>query len=70
MLVGVFQVGDQVIENRSEIRGDSLVQDLIFWRAAVSRTTNGSGPNGERGAPVSSFRVVGRQRSAFVRSAR
>jgi hypothetical protein len=68
MLVGVFQVGDQVIESRSEIRGDSLVQDLIFWRAAAARTTNGSGPNGERGAPVLSFRVAGRQRSAFVRS--
>ncbi len=67
MLVGVFQVGDQVIESRSEIRGDSLVQDLIFWRAAAARTTNGSGPNGERGAPVLSFRVAGRQRSAFVR---
>lgn len=70
MLVGVFQVGDQVIESRSEIRGDSLVQDLIFWRAAAARTTNGSGPNGERGAPVLSFRVAGRQRSAFVRSGR
>lgn len=70
MLVGVFQVGDQVIENRSEIRGDSLIQDLIFWRAAVSRTTSGTGPNGERGAPVSSFRIIGRQRSAFVRGAR
>lgn len=70
MLVSVFQVGDQVIENRSEIRGDSLVQDLIFWRSAASRTTNGTGPNGERGAPVLAFRVVGRQRSAFVRDKR
>jgi len=70
MLVGVFQVGDQVIESRSEIRGDSLVQDLIFWRATVSRTTQGSGPNGERGTPVQSFRVAGRQRSAFVRNTR
>jgi hypothetical protein len=68
MLVGVFQVGDQVLESRSEIRGDSLVQDLIFWRTVAARTTNGSGPNGERGAPVLSFRVAGRQRSAFVRS--
>lgn len=36
--------------------------------AAAARTTNGSGPNGERGTPVLSFRVAGRQRSAFVRS--
>jgi hypothetical protein len=70
MLVGVFQVGEQVIESRSEIRGDSLVQDLIFWRAMAARTTNGTGPNGERGAPVQSFRVAGRQRSAFIRARR
>jgi len=70
MLVSVFQVGDQVIENRTEMRGDSLVQDLIFWRSAAVRTTGGSGPNGERGTPVMAFRVVGRQRSAFVRVSR
>ncbi len=70
MLVSVFQVGEQVIESRSEIRGDSLLQDLIFWRSVAVRTTRGAGPNGERGTPVLAFRVAGRQRSAFVRDRR
>jgi len=67
MLVSVFQVGEQVIESRSEIRGDSLVQDLIFWHSLAARATRGSGSNGERGTPVMAFRVAGRQRSVFVR---
>ncbi len=67
MLVSVFQVGDQMIENRTSMQSDSLVQDLIFWKATPIRTSKGTGPNGEQGAAVVSFRVSGRQRSVFVR---
>jgi hypothetical protein len=62
MLVSVFQVGDQWIENRVSAHSDSLVQDLIYWTNTPVRTTGGTGPNGERGAPVMAFRVGGRQR--------
>jgi hypothetical protein len=70
MLVSVFQVGEQVIENRTEVRGDTLVQDLLAWRRTAVRETRGTGPNGEQGAPVSSFRVTSRQRSVLVRAGR
>jgi hypothetical protein len=67
MLVSVFQVGDQLLENRWTLQGDSLVQDLIFWKSTAVRTTNGAGPNGERGTPVMAFRVSGRQRTVFAK---
>lgn len=70
MLVSVFQVGEQVIENRTEVRGDTLTQDLIAWRRAPVRETRSAVPNGEQGAPVTSFRVTSRQRSVLVRAGR
>jgi hypothetical protein len=66
-LISVFQVGDQVLETRVSLQADSLVQDLIFWSSSAVKTTEGSGPNGERGTPVTSFRVTGRQRMAMTR---
>jgi hypothetical protein len=66
-LVSVFRVGLQVLETRVSLQADSLVQDLIFWSATPVNTTTGSGPNGERGTAVTSFRVSGRQRIAMSR---
>ncbi len=70
ILVSVFQVGDQLIENRIGVQGDSLVQDLIFWKSTPIRSVQGAGPNGEKGTPVLSFRVSGRQRLALARDRR
>jgi len=69
MLISVFQVGEQMLENRYAMHGDSLVQDLVFWKNTAVRTTGGTGPNGERGTPVMGFRVGGRQRVVLLRDA-
>jgi hypothetical protein len=65
--VSVFSVADQYIENRTSVRGDTLVQELIAWKNTPQRTTGGTGANGERGMAVSAFRVSGVQRSVLVR---
>ncbi len=67
MLVSVFSVADQYIENRTSVRGDTLVQELIAWKNTPLRTSGGAGPNGERGMPVSAFRVSSVQRGVLVR---
>lgn len=69
ILISVFSVADQYIENRTSVRGDTLVQELIAWKNTPIRTTGGAGPNGERGMPVSAFRVSTVQRSMLVRVA-
>jgi hypothetical protein len=66
-LVSVFRVGEQVLESRYAIVGDSLVHDITWWSPTPSTTTIGRGPNGEQGVPVTSHRVLGRQRAAFAR---
>lgn len=67
MLVSVFQVGDQVLESRYALQGDSLVHDIVWWSATPSSRSRGTGANAERGAEVLSFRVGGRQRAVFTR---
>lgn len=67
MLVSVFQVGNQVLESRYALQGDSLVHDIVWWSATPSSRSRGSGANAEQGAEVLSFRVEGRQRAVFTR---
>src|SRR5690349_21340837 len=62
-LISVFQVGDRVLESRYALRGDTLVHDIVWWSAKPLPAMQGEGPNAERGAAVSSFRVEGRQRA-------
>lgn len=66
-LVSVFRVGEQVLESRYAMVGDSLVHDITWWSPAPATTTTGRGPNGEQGVPVMSHRILGRQRAAFAR---
>jgi hypothetical protein len=67
MLVSVFQVGDQVLESRHSMQGDSLVHDIVWWSATPSSRSRGAGANAEQGAEVRSFRVGGRQRAVLTR---
>jgi len=67
MLVSVFQVGDQVLESRYALQGDSLVHDIVWWSATPSSRSRGTGANAEQGAEVLSFRVGGRQRAVLTR---
>ena len=66
-LVSVFQVGERVLESRYTLRGDTLVHDLMWWNAKPVSQMKGEGPNAERGARVSSFRVEGRQQAVMTR---
>jgi hypothetical protein len=66
-LISVFQVGERVLESRYELRGDTLVHDLVWWSAKPVTSRKGDGPNAERGAAVLSFRVEGRQRAVMTR---
>jgi hypothetical protein len=67
VLESVFEVGDQVLASRYQLRGDTLVHDLSWWPRTPSSRTSGTGPNGEGGMPVMSFEVRGRQRSVMTR---
>jgi len=67
-LVSVFQVGERILESRYTLRGDTLVHDLMWWNAKPLTQTKGQGPNAERGATVSSFRVEGRQQAVMTRT--
>ena len=66
-LISVFQVGNRVLESRYALRGDTLVHDIVWWSATPLPPVTGTGPNAERGAAVSSFRVEGRQRAEMTR---
>lgn len=66
-LVSVFQVGSRVLESREEVRGDTLVQDLVWWSATPSGRVRGAGANAEQGAEVLLYRVEGRQRMVMKR---
>jgi len=66
-LVSVFQVGSRVLESREEVRGDTLVQDLVWWSATPSGRVRGAGANAEQGAEVLLYRVEGRQRMVMRR---
>jgi hypothetical protein len=66
-LISVFQVGNRVLESRYALRGDTLVHDIVWWSATPVTAMKGEGPNAERGAAVSSFRVEGRQRAEMTR---
>lgn len=66
-LVSVFQVQSRVLENRTTVRGDTLVQELMWWDTTPTRTVKGSGANSEAGAEIRSYRVQGLQRSVMVR---
>jgi hypothetical protein len=48
-LISVFQVGGRVLESREEVRGDTLVQELIWWSATPSGRMRGAGPMPNRG---------------------
>ena len=67
-LIGVFQVGERVLESRYTVRNDTLVHDIIWWSATPVRRMRSDGPNGERGAEILSHRVEGRQRAVMVRA--
>ncbi len=67
VLISVFQVGEQVLENRMSLRGDTLTQDIIFWSSKPSATSKGSGANAEGGVPITSHRIQGRQLMKFTR---
>ncbi|HUQ81478.1 MAG TPA: hypothetical protein VM076_10085 [Gemmatimonadaceae bacterium] len=66
-LISVFQVGSRVLESRYALRGDTLTHDIVWWSATPMPPMKGTGPNAERGAAVSSFRVEGRQRAEMTR---
>lgn len=69
VLVSVFQVGDRTLESRYELRGDTLVHDIVWWSAEPTTRVRGTGANAEGGAEVRTFRVAGRQRATFRRVA-
>ena len=66
-LISVFQVGGRVLESREEVRGDTLVQDLVWWSAVPSGRMRGAGANAEQGMEVLAYQVEGRQRMVMRR---
>ena len=66
-LVGVFQVGDRVLESRYELRGDTLAHDLTWWSPQTLAPDATRRARGDSTSVVQSFRVSGRQRAVFTR---
>ena len=66
-LISVFQVGGRVLESREEVRGDTLVQELVWWSATPSGRMRGAGANAEQGMEVLAYQVEGRQRMVMRR---
>lgn len=69
-LFTVFDVDGRHFLGRDELRGDTLVLDLTFWRAAARTITRGTGANAERGMPVGTTPLEGRQRAVLTRRRR
>lgn len=67
VLTSVFRVQTRVLESRYSLRGDTLTHELSWWEAAPTRTVKGQGANSEGGAEITSYRVLGMQRSVMVR---
>jgi hypothetical protein len=70
VLFTVFDVDGRHFLGRDELRGDTLVLDLIFWRAAARTITRGTGANAEGGMPVGTTPLEGRQRAVLTRRRR
>jgi hypothetical protein len=68
VLTSVFQVQTRVLESRYTLRGDTLTHELTWWETKPTRTVKGSGANAEGGAEITSYRVLGMQRSVMVRA--
>jgi hypothetical protein len=67
VLTSVFRVQTRVLESRYTVRGDTLTHELTWWEAAPTRTVRGQGANAEGGAEITSYRVLGMQRSVMTR---
>lgn len=66
-LISVFRVGDQVLESRYTLRGDTLTHDIVWWKATPTATVRGQGANAEQGAEITSHAIAGRQRAVLTR---
>jgi hypothetical protein len=66
-LVGVFQVGDRVLESRYELRGDTLTHDITWWSPDALGAAGTRRARGDSTSSVQSFRVSGRQRAVLTR---
>lgn len=67
VLISVFRVGEQVLESRYTLRGDTLTHDIVWWKATATSTTRGQGANAEQGADIASHAIAGRQRAVLTR---
>ena len=67
VLTSVFKVQTRVLESRYVLRGDTLTHELTWWESAPTRTVRGQGANAEGGAEITSYRVLGMQRSVMTR---
>jgi hypothetical protein len=67
VLTSVFKVQTRVLESRYVVRGDTLTHELTWWESAPTRTVRGAGANAEGGVEITSYRVLGMQRSVMTR---
>lgn len=68
MLIAPFAVGDQRLTSQYGLTAaGTLVHQVLFWSESDVLTTTGTGPAGENGAPVDSYRLSGIQRTTFTK---
>ncbi len=66
-LISVFRVGEQVLESRYTLRGDTLTHDIVWWKSTPTATVRGQDANAEQGAEITSHAIAGRQRAVLTR---